>query len=322
MHIYEVHTLRLVSGSIISNVQLAYTTFGYLNAAGDNCILLPTYYAGDHRGYQPLIGPTHALDPERWFIVSVNMIGNGWSTATDLGRGNDAPTVDVLDNVAAQHELLTRKLGVSALVLVAGWSMGGMQALAWAMRYPNMVRRAASWCGTARCWPLNGIFLDGLRATLVTDPAAGSRASLKAFARVYAGWAYSAAFWRDELWRDLGHEDPENLLAQWEDDHLARDPADLLAMLDTWRSADPAKLDRAGRLAGALGRIEARTLLMPCSTDRYFTAEECTIEASFIRDVEMRIIDSPFGHAAGAPGRVPAVTAEIDAALRQLLAEA
>nr|BFE44360.1 hypothetical protein GCM10017547_22530 [Pseudarthrobacter oxydans] len=71
----------LVSGLDLPDATLAYRTYGKLNEAGDNCVLLPSYYTGTHASYEPWIGPGRMLDPERWFVVAVNMFGNGLSTS-------------------------------------------------------------------------------------------------------------------------------------------------------------------------------------------------------------------------------------------------
>ena len=66
----------LVSGLDLPDATLAYRTYGKLNEAGDNCVLLPSYYTGTHASYEPWIGPGRMLDPERWFVVAVNMFGS------------------------------------------------------------------------------------------------------------------------------------------------------------------------------------------------------------------------------------------------------
>lgn len=280
--------------------KIAYEVYGTLNAAGDNCVLLPTYYAGTDKSYLPLIGAGRALDPARWFIVIPNMLGNGVSSSPS----NDADfcNATVTDNVRLQHELLIF-LGVKRIALVYGWSMGAMLGFAWAVMYPDMVRGLLAVCGTARCWPLNYVFLEGVKATM----PAGRRA----FGRAYAGWAYSAAFYRDELYKGIGFETLEAFLRFWEDDHENFDARDLLAMLWTWQNASLGFSELAG--------IKARTIVMPCDTDMYFTLEETEMEVSAIPGVEMRVLKSPNGHCAGEPGRFVSDSAQVELAMRDLL---
>jgi homoserine O-acetyltransferase len=276
---------------------VAYETYGTLNAAGDNCVLLPTYYAGTDKSYLPVIGAGRVLDPARWFIVVVNMLGNGVSSSPS----NDPAYLDatIADNVLAQRAVLEH-LGVKRIALVYGWSMGAMQGFAWAAMFPEMVGALLAVCGTAKCWPLNYAFLEGLKATMPAGKGA--------FGRAYAPWAYSARFFREGLWRELGFGSLEDFLAFWAEDHEGYDARDLLAMLWTWQHAD----------LEDLSGITARVVVMPCDTDMYFTVEEARIEAAMIPGAEVRVLESPYGHCAGAPGRFAAESAVVEAAVGAL----
>jgi homoserine O-acetyltransferase len=296
-----------VAGYCADGVNLVYATYGALNQAGDNCVLLPTYYTGTHESYARIIGPGRALDPEKKFIVIPNMLGNGVSSSPSNLPGFRPASIE--DNIRLQHGLLA-SLGVQKIALVYGWSMGAMQGFAWAAMYPEMVERLLAVCGTARCWPLNAVFLEGVAAAL--NNAKTQEAGKRAFGRAYAGWAYSAAFYREELYKGMGYATLEAFLKFWEDDHAAWHADDLLAMLHTWRHADLGP--------DMLSRITARTIVMPADTDKYFTPEEARIEASHIPNAELRLLTSPYGHCAGAPGRFPAETAFVEQAMRDLFA--
>ena len=308
----------LNSGEILTDAHIAFGHWGRLADDRRNCVLLPTYFGGTHSSYEALIGPGKALDPDRWFIISADMFGNGQSTSPSNWAGaGPFPQVRISDNVSAQARLLEERFGVEEIALVAGWSMGAMQALSWGVRRPAQVRRIGAWCGTARCWPLNHVFLEGVRAALLADPSIDRVAGRRAFGRAYAGWAYSAAFYRDELWRGLGFQTLDAFLSFWEEDHLHLDARDLLAMVSTWQHADPADIDET--IQAALARITARVLIMACDEDAYFTPQEARQEAALIADASFRLLCSPYGHCAGAPGRFASETAAIDAALAELL---
>jgi homoserine O-acetyltransferase len=305
----------LESGAVLANAALAFVTDGDLNAARDNAVLVPSYYSGTHASYTKWIGPGRVLDPAKYFVVRTNLLGNGLSTSPSHDDGS-FPLVSIGDNVRAQFDLLSRELGISRIALAVGWSLGAMQSLHWAMLYPDMVARVMAVCGTSYCWPLNIVFLAGLAPILEAAGKLGEDAALKMFGRSYAGWAYSAAFFREGLYRDLGFSDVEALLRWWEQDHLEHRAADLLAVLNTWRAAAvPAPELRAA----ALQRIQAQCLLMPSTTDVYFTVEEATLEAACIPRAQLVPLVSPYGHCAGAPGRFPAETQLIEAQMRRLL---
>lgn len=325
--------ISLQSGETLADAQLAYVTLGTLNARRDNAIVLPTYYTGQHTNYLQMIGSRWALDPARYFVIIPNMFGNGLSTSPS----NDShaqvaqvyPTISVYDNVVQQARLVFEHLEVRELALVCGWSMGGMQAYQWAALYPPKVRRMLAYCSAARTSPYNAVFLDGLRSTLQADPhwrdgrcLERPEKGLRAFGRVYAGWAYSHAFFRDALYRTLGYATPEALLDAWEEDHLALDANDLMVMLVTWRQADVSANEiYQGDFARALGAIRARSVLLPSSTDRYFAPEDNALEARLIPDCELRVLESDYGHCALSPGRVPEAMAYLDEVLAALLAE-
>ncbi|HAM75574.1 MAG TPA: homoserine acetyltransferase, partial [Alcanivorax sp.] len=233
--------------------------------------------------------------------------------------GHRFPAVTLDDNVEAQRRALQAWFGDVDIALATGWSMGGMQSYLWAARHPRRVRRLLPVCATARCWPHNRVFLDGVRSALTADPVYNGgdyqrapEAGLKAFARVYAGWAYSQAFFRRGLYRNLGFADIDALLRFWEQDHLAQDANDLLAVMHAWESADPGD--------NALEAIRARTLIMPSRTDLYFTVEDARHEASLIAGARVEVLDSDYGHAAGAPGREPVAMAQWWRAMAGLLA--
>ena len=331
LEFYQAGNVTLQSGEVLKGAQLAWQSFGTLNAARDNAVVLFSYYGGTHRHYHSLIGPGRVLDPERWFIVLLNLFGNGVSTSpsnSPLQPGSNFPKVTLIDNINVQYRLLIDELGIQRIALAAGWSMGAMQAWHWAASWPERVKNMLAVCGSARCWPLNQVFLHGVKAALLTDPAFQQgdylqppAQGLAAFGRVYAGWAYSARFYREEGYRELGFDTLEEFLQFWEADHQQADANDLLAMLHAWQMADIGLLPGCqGSSEMALRRIEARTIVMPCDTDQYFTLEESRLECQFLQRGILRPLYSRNGHCAGAPGRFSAETAQIEDAMAALLA--
>ena len=331
--VHELGDLELQSGMTLHGARIACCTHGVLNAEGDNCILLPTFYGGRHGDYEPMIGAGRALDPARWFIVVVDMFGNGLSSSPSNTPapfdGPKFPLITHLDNVSAQHRLLTQKLGVRRIALATGFSMGGQQANHWAALHPQMVARLAPWCASARTSHHNRVFLEGVKAALVNavgfdegwyrqPPVRG----IRALARVWAGWGPSQAFYREQLHRALGHSSAEDhMLAFWEANFLQFDANDLLTMLHTWQRSDIS--DNAmfsGDYRRACRAITADTVLLPGRTDLYFPVEDNRLQRRLMRRAELRPIPSQWGHIAGAPGLNPEDMTFLDAALAELLA--
>ncbi|MGC1711572.1 MAG: alpha/beta fold hydrolase [Methyloceanibacter sp.] len=330
--IFELGDVRLQSGAVLKNAELVYATYGTLGPKGDNAIVLPTFYTGTHLRNEALFGPGRAIDPARHFVVSINLFGNGYSSSpsnsTAPQDGPRFPRVTLFDNVACQHRLLT-ELGVRRIALIFGWSMAAMQAYQWAAQYPDMVEAILPYCGAARCSPLNFAFLDGPKAALQTDASwnegdytARPEKGLRSFARVYAAWAYSHRFFGEALYRELGFSTLEDLMHDWEEDHLNWDANDLLAKIWTWQHADISQNQiYGGDFKRALRSISARAILMPCSEDQYFVPEDNEAEVLAMQRAELRIFDSPWGHCVGSPGKVPVFQRALDEAAAELLRE-
>lgn len=309
--------LALSGGAVLHDARLRYHQIGELNAPKDNLVLLPTYYGGAAAGNHPWVTPGGPLDPQRYCIVVPAMLGAGESSSPSNSPGAQAgpgfPAVSLYDNVRLQKRLLDEVFGGATLALVMGWSMGGMQALQWGCLYPQRVRSVLAVCATARCYPHNQVFLEGGKAALTCDQdyrgghyQAPPERGLRAFARVYAGWAYSQAFFRNESYRALGFASPESLLAFWEQDHLQQDANDLLAVLETWKAGDISDNPVfRGDYRQALERLTMPTVLMPSSTDLYFTMTDARDDAAAMPGGSCQPLVSDYGHVAGGPGREP-----------------
>ncbi len=223
---------------------------------------------------------------------------------------------------------MTEQLGIERLLAVTGWSMGAGQTYQWAVSFPEMVPRILPFCGSARTAPHNVVFLESLKAALTASagfdggwyrepPTQG----LRAFARIYAGWGFSQAFYWDEVWRELGFTSLDDFLVGfWEGFFLdERDPNDLLTMLSTWKHGDVGATPGFASTEAALASIQAKAILMPAEKDLYFPPEDNAWEAQHMPNAELRVIPGVWGHFAGG-GANPVDTAFIDGALKELLA--
>jgi homoserine O-acetyltransferase len=163
-----VGTLALEARGALPDVRVSYETWGTLNAARDNAVLVLHALTGDSHVAGPagpghptagwwdaMVGPGRALDTDRWFVVAPNVLGGcqgttGPASAAPDGRawGSRFPFLTVRDQVAAEARLAD-VLGVDSWALVVGGSMGGMRALEWAVTYPERVRSAVVLASTA-----------------------------------------------------------------------------------------------------------------------------------------------------------------------------
>lgn len=330
---FEAGDVVLQSGRTSRGTRLAYQTYGTLNAQRSNVILFMTPFGAHHTDIEWMIGPGKALDPTQYFIVIPNLFGNGLSsspsTAVMPGNGSRWPQFTAADNVQVQKRFLQETFGVERLALACGWSMGGIQAYHWAALFPSCVERLAVICGSAKTSPHNQVFLEGVKATLTADShyqegrfVGFPERGLRAMGRVYASWAMSQTFYRNELWRQTGCSSLEDyLVTMWEGNFLKRDPDNLLSHIWTWQHADiSANALYQGDFAKALAAITARALIMPGATDLYFQVEDNRLEVAAMQNAELRVIPSDWGHRAGMPLHNAADEVFIDQGLKMLLA--
>ncbi|RIX52158.1 alpha/beta fold hydrolase [Paenibacillus nanensis] len=310
--IFDLGDVTLQSGVTLPNAFLAYKTYGRLNEEKDNVIVYPTAFGDQHVQNEWLIGSGMALDPQNYFIIVPNLLGNGLSsspsnTPPPFDRAN-FPHVTIYDNVRFQHRLVTEKFGIKKIALVVGWSMGGIQAFQWGASYPDMVERIAPFNGLAKTWPQTYVVLDGVKAPLMAAVGYDSSklnqltsADMRAVGRVYAGWGVSHAFYKEELYRTLGFESLEAFLTGvWEDSFMKMDPHNVLAMLWTGQHADISDNPAYnGNIGMALSSIKALACIMPGSTDLFCTADDNEYEASLIPNATFSPIKSIWGHFAG-----------------------
>lgn len=330
---HELGDLDLEEGGRLRNAKLAYATFGRLSAAKDNAILVPTWYSGTSKLIEQIyIGPGRALDPDRYFIIVVNQIGNGLSTSPHNTpapfNGPCFPKVRIGDDVVAQHRLVTKHFGIQKLALVAGASMGAQQTYEWAVRFPDMVLRAAPIAGTAKNTPHDFLFTQTLSDALTSDPAfrdgfyadqAEVHVGLRRQARLWAVMGLCTDFYKQERWRPMGFSSVEDFVTGFiEGTFLPMDPNDLLCMAWKWQRADVSR-HTGGDLAAALGRVKAKTFVMPLSSDMFFPVADAEAEQALIPRSELRVLDTNLGHF-GLFGVEPEYVAAIDKNLKELLA--
>ncbi len=307
---HDLGDLPLTSGETLPGAALSWKTYGTLAPGRDNVVLFPTSYGAQHTDQEWLIAPDKILDPTRWFVVVPDMFANGLSSSPSNTAGYPS-LVTAADNVRAQRRLLEEVFGVERLAGVYGFSMGAQQAYHWAALHPDAVDCIVAVCGSARTAVHNKVFLLSLQATLEAAPEheGGGRfsaepvAAMRAFARIYAGWAVSQDWYRAGLHlASTGAPDLDTFLdAHWAPGFTRRRAADLYAQVSTWLAADISEGPYGGDLPRALAAIEARVLLLPSATDLYFPVADNAAELPHLRHGELLPIPSIWGHRAGNP---------------------
>ena len=329
----SIGALALEEGGTIPDCRLAVATHGTLNARRDNAILVPTWYSGTSKIIEQVyIGKGHALDPDKYFIVQINQIGNGLSTSPHNSDGDIAmarfPRVRIGDDVRAQQRLLAQHFGIERLELVVGGSMGAQQTWEWAVRFPDRVKRAAPIAGTAKNTEHDLLFAETLVEAITSDPAfrdgayansADVIAGLRRHAKLWTVMGWSVDFFREDRHRALGFESVADFVERFMIGYFGpMDPNDLLCMAWKWQRGDVSR-HTGGDLAAALGRIRAKMTVMPISHDMFFPPEDCRREQQLVAGSELRVLDSIDGHFA-LLGTDPAMVAQVDEHLKALLA--
>ena len=332
-HVINIGRLELAEGGVIENCELAVATRGTLNADKSNAILIPTWYSGTSKIMEQVyVGPDHALDPSKYFIVIVNQIGNGLSTSPhNIGGtlgGPNFPKVRISDDVRAQHRLLTEFFGITSLALVVGGSMGAQQTYEWAVRYPDMVKRAAPLAGTACNTEHDFLFTETLEEGITTDPgfrdgrygtAVDVAVGLRRHAEMWTVMGWSTEFFRLNRHQALGFASADAFVEGFMVPYFApMDPNNLLAMAWKWQRGD-VSLHTGGDKAAALGRIKAKVFVMPFSTDMFFPPSDCLAEQALIPNSAFRPITTVDGHL-GLFGTDADAIAQVDLNLAELLA--
>jgi homoserine O-acetyltransferase len=353
--------LKLDCGRMLHPIRIAYETYGTLSPSGDNVILVCHALSGDAHaaGYSKtppaagtrdgfaaedrdggagrglgwwdgMIGPGKAFDTERFFVVSTNLLGGCRGTTgpssinPETGRayGSDFPVITVADMVRTERAFLD-EIGIRRLAAVAGGSLGGMQALEWAVLYPDQVDSIVVIASTAALQP-QGIAWNAIaRNAIMGDPAwqgghyyGTGRApdAGMAIARMVGHMTYlSAQSVGDKFGRRLQFADDvrytltdpefqiENYLRYQADTFVKRFDAN--TYLYTSRALtyfDLARQYGGGRLIEALRHVLARTLLIAFSSDWLYPPSGSEELAEALRAlekyVELHIIEAPYGH--------------------------
>jgi homoserine O-acetyltransferase/O-succinyltransferase len=353
--------LRLDCGRELSSVRVAYETYGTLSPARDNVILVCHALSGDAhaagfstepaagstrdgfraderdagrgRGlgwWDGMIGPGKAFDTDRFFVVSSNLLGGcrgttgPSSTNPETGRayGSEFPVITVADMVRVERALLD-VLGIARLAAVAGGSLGGMQALEWAVQFGDRVDAIIPIASTHALHPQGVAWNAIARSAITADPdwqnghyhGTGRAPSAgMGVARMVGHITYlSAQSLNDKFGRRLQTGDDIRFTLtepEFEVESYLRYQAaafvkrfDANTYLYTSRALsyfDLARQYGGGRLADAVGKISARTLLIAFSSDWLYPPSGSEELAAALRasgkDVELQVIDAPYGH--------------------------
>ncbi|NVO86350.1 homoserine O-acetyltransferase MetX [Hymenobacter terrestris] len=307
--------LTLENGGQLAQPEVVYQTWGQLNAARDNVVWVChalTANADAADWWPGLVGPGRYFDPTDWFIVCANVLGSCYGSTgpltPDAGTGRSSfqefPLLTIRDLVAA-HEALREELGLARVHTLIGGSLGGQQALEWAVQRPEVFENLVLLASNARhsAWGIAfneaqrlAIFAD---ATYLQNTPAGGAAGLRA-ARAVALLSYRSyqAYGRTQT--EPTDELPTDFRAaayqRYQGDKLAA-RFDAYSYVALTRTMDSHNVGRGrGGVAAALGQVRARTLVISITSDGLFPVAEQQLLARHIPGAMYAEMDSPYGH--------------------------
>jgi homoserine O-acetyltransferase len=166
--------LKLESGEAIKDFSISYVTHGKLNENKSNVILMVTALGGNHHRIDFMIGPGKALDPDKYFIICTDAIGNGLTTSPSNSKAQPRmafPKFAIRDMVESQYRLLKEKFGIDHVVAVIGPSMGGMQALQWGVSHPDFMDAVVAMVPLAKTPAWSVAVVEATRKAIMEDAA-------------------------------------------------------------------------------------------------------------------------------------------------------
>lgn len=257
------------SGGVIHGCRMGYRTYGRLDAQGSNAVLLLPWFLGTSGQLGADVGSSSLVDPDRYFVVTVDAPGNGVSCSpsnSQLQPGAGFPRLGIGDLVRAERQLLER-LGIRHLHAVVGKSMGGMQALAWAAMEPSFVDAAVSIAGSPLSTERDRRYWEGAAARV--------RASTR-WQRTTDALGRLAPV---QAWRELGTH-PEDFVLQ----------AEAIRTLDLPATA-------GGTLEQLAARLRCRLLMVVPERDEVVDPAPAR-ELARLTGAELVVLDGKCGHAA------------------------
>ena len=315
-HLFQLPSpFPLESGETLAGARVAYRTWGRLNAARDNVVWVChalTANADVLDWWPGLFGEGHFFDPADWFIVCANVLGSCYGStcpldadpATGLGRYQQFPLLTVRDLVAA-HEALRQELGLASVHTLIGGSLGGQQALEWAVARPEVFGYLVVIATSARHSAWGIAFNEAQRLAIEADATyhesrpGGGDAGLAA-ARAVALLSYRGY----EAYGATQTDPDENRLRDFRASSYQRYQGNkLVARFDAYsyvaltRAMDSHHLGRGrGSVAAALASIRARTLVLGITSDVLFPLSEQFEIAQGVAGATYGELDSAYGH--------------------------
>lgn len=304
----------LESGEILPELRIAYHTYGTMDAARSNVVWVCHALTAnsDVADWWPhTVEAGRFLDPGRHFVVCANILGSHYGTtgplhvnpSTGVPYYGNFPQFTIRDMVRA-HILLADALGIDRIAALVGSSVGGFQAVEWAVAQPGRIGKLVLIATAAKASPWTIAIDQAQRMAIEADATFGEPREDAGRAGMSAARAIGLLTYRGAKGYNLTQQDRDEQPAvhrastyqQYQGEKLCRryNAYSYYAILDAFDTHDAGR--GRGGVAAALARIEARTILIGITTDLVFTPDEMQELHAMIPGSVYRQIDSPFGH--------------------------
>ena len=301
--VYTIPSYKFEAGPQLENVKIGYVTYGKLNDAKTNAVLLVPGTSSGRHWADDYVGPGKMYDTDKYFFIGVDAVGGGNSSQPSDGLGMSFPQYTIRDMVHTQHEFLTKGLGLSVLTAVAGPSMGSFQGVEWGINYPTYMKGLVLIVPAARSDQHFHAIVDAVEGMITLDPAykdgkydQNPTEGIKRAGMIYFPWLFS-----DEYLQTL--KAPEQyqagLMAFGTGWSKTWDANALVIRYRASRNHD-ASAPYGGDMKAALGRVQAKTLLLTSQTDRTIPAYLSRELFAGVKNAQYVEIPTIRGHLGGA----------------------
>ncbi len=295
---------ELDNGAVIRDCRIGFRTLGRLDSERSNAVLWPTWFGGESADLLRFVAQEGYVDPDRFFVVLVDALGNGVSSSPSNSAaqaGAAFPQFSIRDMVRSQRRLLAERLGLDRLHAVIGISMGGMQTYEWITAYPAMMSRAVAVVGSPRLGAYDAmqwrsqVFGIELAYRLHPDEPAEARRIAARFTTAFQRLNLTTPA---EINRTLAADEAEATLERLAAESIeGLDPLDRASQLRAMLSQDVAARF-GGSLEEAARQVEARTLTVVSAEDHLVTPQAALEFAADLGSPEAVLLTGDCGHLA------------------------
>ncbi|MEZ5043692.1 MAG: homoserine O-acetyltransferase [Saprospiraceae bacterium] len=305
----------LESGEILPELTIAYFTYGQLNPEKDNVIWIChalTANADAADWWEGLVGKGKPYDPDHYFIVCANMLGSCYGSSgpafinpqTGELYGDQFPLITIKDMVKA-HQLLQKELGIQKIKLLTGGSMGGQQALEWAITDPDLFEKICILASNAKHSPWGIAFNEAQRMAIFADPSLDRKDPKSGQKGLEAARAIAMLSYRHyKTYSQTQAEEHDDKIQSFRASSYQQYQGlklyqrfNVFSYISLSRSMDSHNVGRhRGGIENALKKIKAQALIIGITTDILFPIEEQILLAKHIPNASLEVITSSYGH--------------------------